>query len=113
MPDLNCLGLSLKFFIFCGRLLIVLYQLSGLLSDIVINLMEAGFVFCPHLLRHHGCSSTHSYIDFPGLVEIAGERKHGTSLHSQRKCSQASCSVSYHDLGDQLSKAVTHEQAPL
>ena len=37
---MNCLELSLKFLRLCGRLFVC--QLSGLLFDVVVNLMKVG-----------------------------------------------------------------------
>jgi hypothetical protein len=72
-----------------------------------------GFFFLPHLPRRHVCSSIRSYTDFPGLVEIAAERKRGASLHGLRQCSQAGCPQLTMTLEIRLSKTVTCERAPL
>jgi hypothetical protein len=54
-----------------------------------------GFVFRPHPPTRHVFISTRSYTDFPGLVEIAAERKRGASLHGKEYALKLT--ASYHD----------------
>lgn len=79
---------------------------------------------CKHLLifphrnisGRHLCScrqGTRSNTNFSRLAEITADRKHGATLHRQRKCSQAECLRACHDLWEWLSKAVTRERAPV
>ena len=72
-----------------------------------------GLFFRPHFLLRRVCSSTHSYTDFPGLVQVVIDSECGASLHGQRTCSQAARLLVTVTLENRLSKAVTRETAPL